>query len=113
MSVDTRRRTDLCTCGKPREAPEHDASGATSGHAFMPNPQPPSLPATKERFVIIAVGRSHDVISFRSGVDKFPNIYRSVEAARADISCCRWDDSDRLEFVGWILNLDTGKTEPL
>jgi hypothetical protein len=113
VSVDTRRRTDFCTCGKPREDHVHHPGNMLHGHAFMPNPQPPPLPATKERFVIIAVGRSHDVISFRSGVDKFPNIYRSVEAARADVSCCRWDDADRLEFIGWILNLDTGKTEPL
>jgi hypothetical protein len=108
---DTRRRTDLCTCGKPREAPEHDGTvGLPSGHAFMPNPQPPSITTPKERFIVIAIGRSHEVVSIRSGVDKFPNIYRSAEAARAN---CHWDDSDRLEFIGWILNVDTGKTEPL
>ena len=49
--MDTRRRIDLCTCGKPREDAVHGERGSDSsvitlgplGHAFMPNPQPPPL----------------------------------------------------------------------
>lgn len=46
----TKRRTDLCTCGQPRESSVHtgpfDASvpGAPL-HPFTPNPQPGPLPA--------------------------------------------------------------------
>jgi hypothetical protein len=47
--VETRRRIDLCTCGKPREHSAHNAErfrlGAIDAHGFMPLPQPPPLPA--------------------------------------------------------------------
>jgi hypothetical protein len=45
--VDTRRRIDLCTCGKPREDRVHndlDPAYHAEGHTFMPNPQPSPLP---------------------------------------------------------------------
>lgn len=43
--MDTRRRIDLCTCGKTREDKVHSETGHGPGwHLFMPNPQPPPLP---------------------------------------------------------------------
>jgi len=46
--MDTRRRIDLCTCGKPREDGVHGprtlGAAPIGRHDFMPNPQPPPLP---------------------------------------------------------------------
>ncbi len=46
--METRRRIDLCTCGKPRDAVVHHVQGlgapVQGAHTFMPNPQPPSIP---------------------------------------------------------------------
>lgn len=57
--MDTRRRIDLCTCGKPREDIIHStlglgASAAVLGrHVFMPNPQPTAPPSAKPEFTRI------------------------------------------------------------
>jgi hypothetical protein len=45
--MDTRRRIDLCTCGKPREDGVHMEEGAMT-HLFMPNPQPPPVPVATD-----------------------------------------------------------------
>lgn len=45
--MNAQRRTDLCTCGRPRGDACHDVKMAFT-HSFMPHPQPPALAETAE-----------------------------------------------------------------
>lgn len=65
--METRRRIDLCTCGKPQMHPIHGTkveygqqlfTAETGLHAFMPNPQPVTPPPTPEPFHRISAVRN-------------------------------------------------------
>ena len=81
--MDTRRRIDLCTCGKPRVHPIHGSkveygqqlfTPETGVHAFMPNPQPvvlartpPPVPDPFHRITAVRVGGKWSVEVYGSG----------------------------------------------
>ncbi len=71
--MDTRRRIDLCACGKPREDIAHndlDPAYHSQGHPFHPNPQPPPLPTSTPFHRIHAVRLNNVWVAEVHGVGK-------------------------------------------
>lgn len=65
----------------------------------------------KERWIVLVADKDVDVVGYYCmPFTTMVQFFASVEEARSHRSL---DDAESKKFVGWILNIDTGRTEPL